>query len=80
MVCHNFGFSIQLIFKNISDVCSRPGVCGKGAICKAINSKAECVCPSGHRGNPYVECSIRELILKLNLNTENIPLYRRLVL
>ncbi|CAG2101907.1 unnamed protein product, partial [Medioppia subpectinata] len=42
------------------DICSRPGVCGKGAICKAVNSKSECLCPAGHRGNPYVECSIRD--------------------
>jgi len=40
------------------DVCSKPGICGKGAVCKPVNSKAECECLPGYRGNPYVECSI----------------------
>ena len=44
-----------------TDICSKPGVCGKGAICKANNSKAECSCPIGHRGNPHIECSIRKV-------------------
>lgn len=51
-----------MIFLLFIDICSKPGVCGKGAICKAVNSRAECYCPAGHRGNPYVECSIRKSI------------------
>lgn len=42
------------------DICSKPGVCGKGALCKADNYRAECQCPNGYRGNPHVECTIRD--------------------
>ncbi|KAI2804698.1 hypothetical protein BLOT_003686 [Blomia tropicalis] len=42
------------------DICSKPGVCGKGAICKADQYRAQCQCPNGYRGNPHVECTIRD--------------------
>lgn len=49
-----------LLISIFADICSRPGVCGKGAQCKTNNYRAECSCLPGHQGNPYVECSIRK--------------------
>ncbi|XP_064459913.1 uncharacterized protein LOC135370150 isoform X1 [Ornithodoros turicata] len=40
------------------DACLRPGVCGRGAQCRGVNHRHECYCPSGLRGNPYVECTV----------------------
>ncbi|KFM70914.1 Fibrillin-1, partial [Stegodyphus mimosarum] len=42
------------------EVCERPGICGKGAMCSAANHHYECYCPPGYTGNPYIECSILE--------------------
>lgn len=50
---------IDLVFFLV-DICSKPGVCGKGAICKADQYRAQCQCPNGYRGNPHVECTIRK--------------------
>ncbi|GBN12717.1 Fibrillin-2 [Araneus ventricosus] len=42
------------------EVCDRPGICGRGALCSAVNHHHECYCPPGLTGNPYIECSILE--------------------
>ena len=48
------------MFPPFIDICAKPGVCGKGALCKSTNYRAECSCPAGYRGNPHIECSIRD--------------------
>ncbi|XP_053214402.1 protein delta homolog 2-like [Panonychus citri] len=52
--------TIKNVTQECYDVCTKSGICGKGALCRSLNSKAECECLPGHRGNPYVECSIRD--------------------
>lgn len=34
-----------------------PGVCAENAICKVVNHKAICSCPSGFTGDPFIRCN-----------------------
>ncbi|UYV71427.1 dp [Cordylochernes scorpioides] len=44
--------------KECFDVCTKPGICGRNAHCRAQDHRYECFCPSGYTGNPYGECSV----------------------
>lgn len=41
--------------------CSDPCVnaCGQNALCTSINHRAECTCPRGYFGSPYVQCIVQ---------------------
>lgn len=36
--------------------CLEPGACGINAMCRSVQHKAKCSCPSGYYGNALVEC------------------------
>lgn len=38
------------------DVCSAAGTCGRGAVCRALDSKPVCECPPGYEGYPNEVC------------------------
>lgn len=47
--------------------------CGAGALCKEKLNSVECYCPSGLKGNPYVQCVGKylinfKLVYKYNIN------------
>ena len=36
--------------------CEEKGACGLNAECKVAFRKAQCACPPGYFGNPFVDC------------------------
>lgn len=52
----NCPFEKTCINRKCLDPCSLELACGINALCKAINHKADCLCPPNHIGDPKVHC------------------------